>query len=667
MFLFYQDFDPILIPSGWGVSPGKRYFFLDPSLFDPKRVNAQKDFQFSSTKRRPATQTMKCFPKVDQLWFSPLTEAFLERKTKSFEAELARVEATIDRECPSCNLSFGTFAREQYQELLTSLRRRLETFLGLCETRLSESEIAFQIIDNDLRDILRDVERVVKIQKGSFLGHYGQIPTHTNEYIPKKVLPILQALHHILKEMKASVSGNLSLRLSFRPGDNRALPGFEFPLRDLQRICLGVASRVKFEALEHSRFSSPFISLSPANVIICCLPGIQKDIGPVIPSLSGNRHFTVNISSFIHNEVRAKLTMENGEQWFSVTPVSRALQPISVFAKVPVFEGNRDERLEFSGQLELFSGDAKPLQLPLRFHFHLFPLQLYLISERYPLVFDNGVFWIRSPHFHFGESVVIRLHIPHFRGELRPGIAKNSRPGNEVSEAPVCEVVDGRLEMLIPRESNRIHAVVQLRISEQLLVSFGFNSLIETFDFSVKGYDQQRNEFLSNEISVVATRGRNVTIRFHVWLGQPRSGKDVHFTIRPNRMIHTKIDFDSDFTDDLEFDFDLNLQILAELSELSSLVFDLIISDVSKSFRITFTSYKHVSIVDHGVIRGWRTQRYEFTKSDVAHWCFNCRSSCRTRRACHVMTVEEQQSDEEGMSCHDSGGAAVGQGGHVMS
>jgi hypothetical protein len=36
------------------------------------------------------------------------------------------------------------------------------------------------------------------------------------------------------------------------------------------------------------------------------------------------------------------------------------------------------------------------------------------------------------------------------------------------------------------------------------------------------------------------------------------------------------------------------------------------------------------------------------------------------------MRVEEQQSDEEGMSCHvmtchESGGAAVGRGGHVMS
>jgi hypothetical protein len=55
------------------------------------------------------------------------------------------------------------------------------------------------------------------------------------------------------------------------------------------------------------------MSLSATNAVFGCLPRIQRNIGPVIPSLSGNRHFVINMSSFIHNEVRGELTMDDSE------------------------------------------------------------------------------------------------------------------------------------------------------------------------------------------------------------------------------------------------------------------------------------------------------------------------------------------------------------------
>jgi hypothetical protein len=349
---------------------------------------------------------MRLHPLVSRIELFPLSQDFVDRKIRQFEATLSNIETRVSRETPSVSLVLGGRNHDKYQEELVGLSQKLERFLKLFETLVDPHNIKFDSLDREITGLLSIVSPLTAIQKGSFY-QYVVMARRTNDYLPKRVLPILQGVDHLLKQMKKSIARGLSLTLTFKTINASLFPNFGIPIYDLRAIRIGAAAKVNFEAVDHSQFSSPFISLSPANAIICCLPGIEKDIGPLIPSLSGNCRFAIMISSFIHNEVRTSLKMDNGESLFTVKTFFRPLQPIPVFAQVPPFNSSKEEVLEFSGSLELFSGDAHSIKLPLRIRFHLFPFQLYIHSERYPLAFRDGIFWICSRHFQIGESVMI--------------------------------------------------------------------------------------------------------------------------------------------------------------------------------------------------------------------------------------------------------------------
>jgi hypothetical protein len=123
---------------------------------------------------------------------------------------------------------------------------------------------------------------------------------------------------------------------------------------------------------------------------------------------------------------------------------------------------------------------------------------------------------------------------------------------------------------------------------------------METSVFSVRANDHQQKTSVSNMIPVVAIRGHDVTIRFHVELNQSWSRAAIQFNIPPHQKVATRTPSDSDLTGELEFDFDLSLETSSEASELSSIVFDVAISDVLKRVQIKLTSAPRVSILFRG-------------------------------------------------------------------
>jgi hypothetical protein len=186
------------------------------------------------------------------------------------------------------------------------------------------------------------------------------------------------------------------------------------------------------------------------------LPVFEPVIGPVIPSLYCNKTFEIKIISFVHQEIRSKLTMEKEQHLFSTINVSRPLNPITLLVSLPLFESKSPEEVSYSGTLELHSTDSSPLLLPIKFNFQLLPLKVIIRSVKYELAFENSKFIIVSDKFQSSEIIEISIDIPHLKDTSHFVISKKSLSGNQSPE-PVCEIQKNNLLISISYERSIIH------------------------------------------------------------------------------------------------------------------------------------------------------------------------------------------------------------------
>jgi hypothetical protein len=167
----------------------------------------------------------------------------------------------------------------------------------------------------------------------------------------------------------------------------------------------------------------------------------------------------------------------------------------------------------------------------------LFSRQNVIDSTDYPLSYSHNVFRLQSNQFPHGDSVRISLLIPDINNDLRLAVSKKSLRDTEVSKRPFCPYNEGNLEIIIAREVKRIHRLVSVRIWERLLVSFGLNPVIESFDFTIRAFDELSREFRSSsELVLIGFPGFEQKVQFH--LGMWRT---VSYVLLESRGIPAKL------------------------------------------------------------------------------------------------------------------------------
>jgi hypothetical protein len=173
------------------------------------------------------------------------------------------------------------------------------------------------------------------------------------------------------------------------------------------------------------------------------------------------------------------------------------------------------------------------------------------------MTYFDGVFRVQQRVFRPGESLVIDFAVRHSESELRLAVWTTSLPDN-ASPEPICTFIRNHLEIMIPQESKHIHGIVSVRISSQLDVSFEINGSIQSFDFLMMGWDTETNSLQQDTLTLVSVPEITQIVKFHVWMNQRRSSKDVEYDITPYQPVSGEIRIPH-FEDQDQFAFELEL------------------------------------------------------------------------------------------------------------
>jgi hypothetical protein len=187
------------------------------------------------------------------------------------------------------------------------------------------------------------------------------------------------------------------------------------------------------------------------------------------------------------------------------------------------------------------------------------------------------------------------LLIPDINCDLRHAVSKKSPRGKEVSKRPFFQHNEGSRKIMIPREAKRIHRLISIHTSECLLVSFGLNTMIESFDFTIKAFDELNCEFgSSSELVVIGFPGFEQKVRFLVWMRRP-----VSYVLPVSRDIPAKM-FRVDFHRQKWFEFRLQIRTKINTGTVSPSVIQVQTADVRKAFDINLNATTNVPLAGDG-------------------------------------------------------------------
>jgi hypothetical protein len=552
---------------------------------------------------------------METVAFPELSSEFERSENDRFQKELdqASREATSFATLPG--IQFGPLMSTEYLPRLNELKIKLERFLETWEGYFRESDYDLDLLGRDIKDILPRLSSLASIRVCSFASSPGSSsPVSTKKYLDDHVLSVLSAIRHDITDIVERL-GQYQ-RSTYAKCPRAFFEKCTFPLDKLKGIAGTSPVRIAFDRLTDAHLSAPFMTVLGSKRIGCCLPCIQNTIGPLVPSLYGRRAFPVRILSFVEREFQLKLTMAQGETFFSCAPVVAPLQAITIWTSLPPSHLQDLQVVEYEGKLDISSTGLSPLSLPVKFIFRLFPLRVVISAHNFCLTYFNEIFHVQKPLFVPGDTLRIDFSVPHGPPELRSEVWTTSHEDNESTE-PMCSFVNNALMIIIPHESKRIHGIVSVRLSSHLDLSFEINGIIQSFDFSVMGYDQGKDQLCSDCLTIVSAPNYSQCIKFHVWMTQTRAKKDISFETAPSQSAGSQFRV-PDFRHGDEFDFELQLTTPDQDLPLSRFEFIVRISGVSHPFVIRLAEYARVTVAKEG----WGfTNSFLFTESDIPHYC----------------------------------------------
>jgi hypothetical protein len=329
--------------------------------------------------------------------------------------------------------------------------------------------------------------------------------------------------------------------------------------------------------------------------------------------------------------------MDKYQNLFSTSIFSPPRNPITLYISIPPYESSDFQEIIVNGNLILNSSGCSQLRIPCKFTFQLLPLKVILISEKYPLSFNDDVFLIESSTLKSYEIIQIQVDIPHFNTFHKFSISKISLKENE-SQEPFCKIDQNNLLIKIPQSSSFIHGLISVFISPRLSISFEIKANIDAFDFNFFVYNPVSKSF-EDECYLYNFPAVRQYLRMHIHLNQPKSEEDVHFTFLGLNNLSIIPQFLNKGISE-SFDIDIEVSIINN-SKISSIIsFQIQIEAVQKSLDFNFIQPDFVQF-ENKFAQQFRG--YSFTKSTIPHHVYNF----KRKNWISVQTIADSETSNE--------------------
>ena len=134
--------------------------------------------------------------------------------------------------------------------------------------------------------------------------------------------------------------------------------------------------------------ASPIFSRSIDDNKICSVDKLKCIIGPIFPALYSNRPVSINLISFIKEDVSVTIDYLSNPQFSQLLSIKKNLtnsEPIQIFIKLPNATKTNDDLITIDGKLKLDIAGDKPYIFPFEINLYVLPLKIRLRSLQFPL------------------------------------------------------------------------------------------------------------------------------------------------------------------------------------------------------------------------------------------------------------------------------------------
>ena len=269
---------------------------------------------------------------------------------------------------------------------------------------------------------------------------------------------------------------------------------------------------IDFSKFKGFFYKSKYISLTPKEKKIQTNYEVFNfDLGNIIPSLYGNSIYSLNILSFISQELKTEIiknsiTNKKYQNLFSLSNLLKQNNPLVIKFIIPDIKVEKEEVVETDLNISI-SGlnpeDIEPQIIKNKFNFHLIPLKIIIFSKKYEFI-SEGNKLIFNDVLDEGSSFKINFKILNFEGDYDSfynNYSLISLENNSIDKPKIGfenKETSALFKIKIPKNiddsKNNFHALFSIYFSQNLIVPIEINSKINKKDFGLFYYNNYNGE-----------------------------------------------------------------------------------------------------------------------------------------------------------------------------
>ncbi|KAK8898415.1 hypothetical protein M9Y10_000702 [Tritrichomonas musculus] len=249
--------------------------------------------------------------------------------------------------------------------------------------------------------------------------------------------------------------------------------------------------------------ASPIISITPDNNIICSVKKIKCSIGPIIYSYISNP-YSINIISFINEEVSCRIDNLNDQQYSKIITTKEKLNPNETIQILitPTFNSLEEPKIiNIMGDIIINSKSSQPYSLPFEIRLGIVPLKIRLKCFNYKLaIIDKGLKLCCNRIFS-GNTLKFETSNYYDRSNYIVTVETESLEENEASRPEINKNKSLQyFSLKIPevQEPTRSQFRIKVALSQKIVIQIQCDFIIMPFTFSFEIYDYMKREYTSD-------------------------------------------------------------------------------------------------------------------------------------------------------------------------